>query len=275
MNVDLGRTPEQLKHHYEVEKELAARLRAAGPDERPRLYSWAYEELFRQVADHPLLRKTEEDARRAAAAQLTFLRRFLKPDIAMIEIGPGDCALAFLAAAHLRKVVGVDVMESFTPHIPRPENFEMVVYDGIHLPLPDASFQLAYSNQVVEHLHPDDVLEQTRSVCRVLVPGGIYVCATPNRITGPHDVSGQFDDVATCLHLKEYTTGELHRVFREAGFSRTVAYAGLRGHYGPFPWVAVSACEALLGTLPHRIGRAIARRLPLRIIEGIRLVGFK
>jgi len=275
MNVDIKRTPEQLKHHYEVEKGLANRLRTARPDERPQLYSWAYEELFRQVADHPLCRRTEQDVQADVAAQMAFLRRFLKPDAAMIEIGPGDCALAFQAATYLWKVVGVDVMENFTPYMPRPENFEMVVCDGIHLPLPDAYFQLAYSNQVVEHLHPDDVLEQTRSVCRVLKPGGMYVCATPNRITGPHDVSGLFDDVATCLHLTEYTTGELHRVFRQAGFSKTVVYAGLRGHYAPFPRFAASIYEAVVGALPHRVGRAIACRPPFRMIEGIRLVGIK
>ena len=269
------RTPEQLKHHYEVEKALAARLRTAGPDERPRLYSWVYEELYRQVADHPLSHRSEEEVRADAAVQMAFLRRFLKPGIAMVELGPGDCALAFQAARHVSRVVGVDVMENCTPHVPRPENFEMVVCDGIHLPLPDASFQLAYSNQVVEHLHPDDVLEQTRSVYRMLEPGGIYACATPSRITGPHDVSGAFDDVATCLHLKEYATGELSRVFRRAGFSRIVPYGGLRGRYAPFPLFVASIWEAAVGALPHRAGRAIAHVPPFRMIEGIRLVGIK
>src|SRR3712207_6241441 len=51
----VGRTPARVRHHYEVERELADRLRRAGPGERLRLYSEVYDELFRRVPDHPQL----------------------------------------------------------------------------------------------------------------------------------------------------------------------------------------------------------------------------
>mgnify|MGYP003656980348 CR=1 FL=1 len=50
------RTQEQLRNHFLVEKELAARLRTASPEERPALYETLYDELFRRVPDTPALR---------------------------------------------------------------------------------------------------------------------------------------------------------------------------------------------------------------------------
>jgi hypothetical protein len=58
----------------------------------------------------------------------------------------------------------------------------------------------------MEHLHPEDALEQLQKIRRTLARGGVYVCITPNRVNGPHDVSGLFDDEARGLHLREYST---------------------------------------------------------------------
>ena len=49
-----GRDPEALRRHYEVERELADRLRGAAPDERRHLYGAVYDEdpgspLFGQI----------------------------------------------------------------------------------------------------------------------------------------------------------------------------------------------------------------------------------
>lgn len=267
-------TPE-IKLQYEVEKELAARLRQAPPGQRLGLYPRVYDELFQRLPQHPTKLKTADDVRRDIHGQMVFLRQFLKKDYVMLEIGPGNCAVAFESARHVRKVYGVDVVEKMTTTMAKPDNFELMICDGVNFSLPENSVNLAYSNQVVEHLHPDDMLEQTRNVCKALVPGGAYVCVTPNRITGPHDVSAWFDNEATCLHLKEYTTGELAALFRKAGFSRAVAYAGLHGRFARCPVAAIAAFEAALGVLPHSWARALARNLPLRMIGGIRLVGVK
>ena len=37
-----------------------------------------------------------------------------------------------------------------------------------------------------------------------------FICLTPHRSTGPHDMSKYFGDVATGFHLKEYTNKELY-----------------------------------------------------------------
>jgi predicted SAM-dependent methyltransferase len=48
----------------------------------------------------------------------------------------------------------------------------------------------------MEHLHPDDAFEQLKQIYTALTPGGLYICTTPNRLTGPHDVSKYFDETA-------------------------------------------------------------------------------
>src|SRR4029450_11668406 len=90
------RTPAQLREHYEIEKELANRLRSAGKDERRRLYNVVYDERIRRIPDHPLaVQPADADARsRPVEPQLRLLKPFLNRDTVFLEIGPGDCALA-------------------------------------------------------------------------------------------------------------------------------------------------------------------------------------
>jgi SAM-dependent methyltransferase len=46
------------------------------------------------------------------------------------------------------------------------------------LPFPEGSFDLVTANMVVEHL--DDPVSQFQEIRRVLAPGGMFVCHTPN-----------------------------------------------------------------------------------------------
>jgi SAM-dependent methyltransferase len=142
------------------------------------------------------------------------------------------------------------------------------------VPLPPDSVDVAFSNQLMEHLHPDDALEQLGGIWRALRPGGVYICITPNRISGPHDISQHFDPVATGFHLKEYTTEELSGLFRQVGFRKVQSLLGWRGFSVPVPAAPVIACEAVLARLPstprRRLGRTVGRAF-----LGVRLVGTK
>jgi hypothetical protein len=127
----------------------------------------------------------------------------------------------------------------------------------------------------MEHLHPDDASEQLQNVWKALTPGGIYICVTPNRLNGPHDISKHFDAVATGFHLKEYTTSELSDLFKTVGFSRVRAYVGARGFYISFPIRIIRLFESSLDALSCSIRRAITRNWPCRLLLGIRMVGTK
>jgi len=270
-------TPYSLEEHYRVERQLADRLRHATREERSSLYATLYDELFRRLPAHPQLASKQDPSARAAdvASQMAVLRRFLTPRTTLLEIGAGDCALSIAAAPHVRKAIALDVSANITGGVAAPENFSLLLSDGRGIPVPGGSINVAYSNQLMEHLHPEDARDQLRSIVAALAPGGVYLCITPNRLSGPHDVSRTFDDEATGFHLKEYTTGELARLFREAGFSRVWAMVGARRRLVAFPVAPLGALEGALDALPAPLRRAVARRTPVRQLLEIRLVGQK
>jgi SAM-dependent methyltransferase len=256
---------EHVLHHYEVEKELANRLRRASKEERRSLYRVVYDEISRQIKSHPLVQRAANPAARARAAdsRRKLLKRFVEPETKFLEIGTGDGALAVAMAALVEKVYAFDVSPSLLPDTTRPANCEFCIFEGLEIPLAGGSIDVAYSNDVMEHLHPDDALDQLRSICDILRPGGVYICITPNRLSGPHDVSRHFDQTATGFHLKEYTVTELTQVMKSAGFSRVRIFLSYRGRVlSPLvPPAIIAAYEGLLGRLPWGIRRRMARPL--------------
>jgi SAM-dependent methyltransferase len=268
---------EQLRDHYEVEKELADRLRNASRQERLTLYGAVYDELFQRVPSHPQrtrhadLTATEE----AVAGQLEVLAPFLDREATFLEVGAGDCALSAAVAGHVKKVDAVDVSEEITRNLTLPDNVELHLSDGTSIPVPPQSVDICYSNQLMEHLHPDDAFEQARNIYDCLKAGGVYVCVTPNRVTGPHDISMFFDAEATGFHLKEYTIGELRRLFSRVGFSSVTVLVGGRGHYRRIRPLPAEIFERLVAMLPTRPKRALVHRFHANFVLGIRVVAAK
>ena len=271
------RPHEQLRQHYEVEVRLADQLRAATREQRRSLYGSLYNELYQLVPHHPqLTRKLSADLTRdAVAPQLRLIRPFLRPDATVLEIGPGDCALSLAVAKQVRQVYGLDVSDEITHRALLPSNFKLILSDGTSVPLPPDSVDVAYSNQLMEHLHPDDAREQLEGVWRALRPGGMYICITPNRLNGPHDVSQYFDLVARGFHLKEYTVGELRWLLRQVGFRKVESLLGRHGACIRVPIAPALACEATLALLPPKAMRCLALTAPFRAVLGVRVVATK
>lgn len=271
------RTPEQLREAYEIERELADRLRGASRNERGHLYASLYDEFFRRVPLTPQLtnKVSPEKTRQLLDLQFGFLRPFLAKDSVFLEIGPGDCALSIEVCKFARQVYAVDVSSEITKTLPAPKNFQLILSDGCSVPLADESVNIAFSDQLMEHLHPDDALDQLKEIRRVLAPGGIYICITPNRVSGPHDISKYFDEVATGFHLREYTFSELKKIFHEAEFSRVRAYARVKGFSVKVPALLPMVCEFFLLLLPLTLKRRAARIPLLRVLLNIRLVGVR
>ncbi len=276
MDVEI-RDAARIRAHYDIERRLARQLLEAPKGARTQLYSALYDELFRSVPDHPQLtrKKSRALSERAARRKMALVGRYLRPDAAFLEIGPGDCALAFAAAKRVRSVTAVDVSAEIAGRTDQPANFELVISDGTSVPVADGSIDVVYSNQLMEHLHPEDAVEQLRNIYRALRPGGAYICITPNRVSGPHDVSGYFDRVATGFHLREYTYAELLALCRAVGFRRFHAYAGGEGLYVRCPLALLRLGEACLGRLPWPVRKTLARSRPGRAFLGIDLVAFK
>lgn len=273
-----SRTKQQIRQHYEIEKDLARLLLNAPQQERTRLAAAVYDELYRRVPHHP--QHTQKNSPAAVAdavkTQMQLLQPFLQHCTTFLEIGPGDCALSLKVAAQVAQVYAVDVSSEITRMSVAPENFTLLLSDGRNIPLKNQSVDLAYSNQLMEHLHPDDAIEQLRNIYGVLAEGGIYLCVTPSRLTGPHDISKYFDEVASGFHLKEYSVRELHGLFKQAGFAKIHAMIGLSGKYMRVPVLFLMLLEKIISGLPKYSRKLVARTLPFRVfLNMIRIVGVK
>jgi SAM-dependent methyltransferase len=253
------RSAERLYYHYQVERELGDRLRNAAKPERAQLYRSVYDELFRRVPDHPQVTAPDRAAHQVKVrSQLRLIEPFLNPSTVFLEIGGGDCALSFLVAPRVKQAYGLEITDHLVPQT-APPNFQLVLSDGSSIGIPANTVDLAFSFSVVEHVHPDDIIQQLAEVHRVLKPGGIYYCVTPNRLLGPHDISCYFDTEATGLHLKEYTVGELSKLFRDAGFRELWVEKTWRSHRVRVPAVAMRTAEGILGALPWAARYRLAR----------------
>ncbi|MFQ6133924.1 MAG: class I SAM-dependent methyltransferase [Armatimonadota bacterium] len=180
------RTLDQLREHYDIERELADLLRRASKAERRGLYPLLYDERNRRLPHHPGLQRRLDATLQAehVATQMVLLQPFLRRARTFMEVGPGDCALSLEVSKRADKVYAVDVSAEVTSSLACPDNFRLILSDGVSIPVPEGSVDLAYSNSVMEHLHPDDAREQLASVRQALAPGGIYVCVTPHRFSG-------------------------------------------------------------------------------------------
>ena len=269
------RSREQVLEHYTVEKELARKLRDASREERRLLYTEVYDELLKRIRHHPLLhaRRTPEDIKRNVDEQLAKLAPYYNRDTVFLEVGAGGCHLSMAMTERVKQVIAVDVSNEITAHVQPPPNFKLVISDGTSIPVPPGSIDVAYSNQLMEHLHPDDAAEQLREIFKALAPGGTYLCFTPNSMSGPHDVSRGFDPIATGLHLHEYTVTELNRMLKKVGFRNTQVMLP-RGNV-TLPVGAVMALESAVGALPGGLSRKVAYFRPMRGFLGIRIVAKK
>jgi SAM-dependent methyltransferase len=270
------RTMERITAHYTIEKALASRLKSAPPDKRKQMYAEVYNELFSKVPDHPqLIEGSAEMSLKKAKQKWQLIKRFVNQQSSFLEIGAGDLVLTRLVAEQVEQVVAVEVSEEIVKDVNLPLKVGLVISDGTSIPVERASMDAAFSNQVMEHLHPDDALEQLQNIFSSLKLGGTYICITPNRLSGPHDVSQYFDQEATGLHLKEYVTSELVELFATAGFRNIKVYWGGKGIYIRCPLFLVKATEAILKKLPYKIRHPLARFYPVRALLGINIVGIK
>jgi SAM-dependent methyltransferase len=268
------RTPERLSAHYVLERDLSDQLRGAARETRPQVYTKIYHELFTSLPDHPQ-RQGNPEARARVRAQLGRIKKHIRPHSAFLELGCGDAALGWAVAPYVSTAYGLDVTDALIDFGAGPKNFTFLHTKGIEIPLSDETVDFAYSNQLMEHLHPEDAADQLSEVCRVLKPGGRYVCITPSRVAGPHDVSCYFDYEASCLHLREYDYKELRSLFRAAGFRSFSCAVWIQRRETHVPYAAIRILETSLMALPPQIRTYLARLSPIQSVLGLNAIALK
>lgn len=233
---------------YRIERELADRLREAPKERRPRVAREVYAELYQRVPWHQDLTSSLESRQRNAEALAYTYERWVGAAAVVLEIGAGSCdVLRRLGPRYPEsRFVGMDVarepLQAAGGALPR--NVCFVQAGAAAMPLATGTVSFVFCSQVLEHFHPDDVADYLAEVGRVLKPGGWLGLDTPNRITGPHDISRGFTPEATGLHLKEWTHRELRALLLDNGFDRV--------------WTRV---------LPGRLARLLRLRPPGPLID--------
>jgi SAM-dependent methyltransferase len=234
-----------IRQWYLLEKRLAHQILSSSRHNRTEITIEAYDELFSQIPWHPALSRSAKAEQENLEGKWIFFGHLLGPHSNVLEIGTGNANLTrFLAQETTGRCAGIDISKEVLTRKPSdPPNLELHIMDAVELDFPTDTFDLAISDQLIEHLHPDDVGHHFARVCHVLKENGVYGFRTPSRLDGPHDVSRYFDDVATGFHLKEWTYGELVDILRQAGFKK------MRTMIVPYGLARRSSLARSLGTI--------------------------
>lgn len=269
--------PDQLRELYELEKRLADRLREAAAADRPRLYNVVYDEFFRALPDAAAPRPGDEQTR----LQVELLRPFFDEDTVFLEVGSGDGALARTLAEQVGKIYAVDASQFIAESTgDMPSNLIPVLPEQLDSVVAPGSVDLAFSCHFLEHLHPDDLQDHLGQALSRLKPGAPYLMVTPNRLHGPHDISGYFSETPEGFHLREYSHGDLAAELRSAGFASVQALVGVGRRPAMRSVAVVSFLERLLeglGTNLRRrlFDRHLAHQAPFRPLEQVMLIAWK
>lgn len=142
----------------------------------------------------------------------------------VLDVGCGDGA--FLVEVDRKvehgKLTGLDAV------VPPSDNgigIDFHATDIVKFELPD-SYDVAFSDNVIEHIAPADLPFHLESIRSALNPGGTMIVLTPNRLFGPWDVTRIVDDtykgrVPACgTHVCEMTHIELMDLLGRHGFGK-------------------------------------------------------
>ena len=197
---------------------MRQRILQSPTESRQAVIASAYAELFSKFPDHEVFHANTEDRRRKGRLRAGMVIPLSRPGDAVLEVGcgRGDVLLELARLGH--KCFGIEPSEHMLSICADQKAATVAFGTADRLEFADGSFDLVFSQEVLEHLHPDDVPVHFSEAFRVLRPRGILAVETPNRDTGPQDVSRGFVAVAEGLHLKEWSVRELIQQFRQAGF---------------------------------------------------------
>jgi|SRR5580658_309289 SAM-dependent methyltransferase len=112
---------------------------------------------------------------RLRAAEIETVERWFAPGARVLELGGGDGFQAQLLADRGCDVSSIDVAPRTNG---KAANHSVGRYDGARIPFPDATFDVVFSSNVLEHIrHLPEILDEVSRVCR---PGGYAVHLVPS-----------------------------------------------------------------------------------------------
>jgi len=100
------------------------------------------------------------------------------PRTVFMEIGSPDQTLALRAASYVERVYSIDVSGQLAPSRRAPSNLRLVGCDGVRIPVPEGSIDIAWSGDFLDRLQPEAAAEHLKSVHGALAHGGEYLFTT-------------------------------------------------------------------------------------------------
>lgn len=216
-------TESMILHHWNLERELTRQLLESSPETRWQIFEQCYTRFYSELT-WLSLHTGKGDPRPPAERFRDWIAMIGHPPKRIYEIGSGSARMLSYLAEIGFDCTATDITSKRQEKVQEGLSQKLLWgnSDGVHLDLfePKNTYDVVISDQVIEHLHPDDLMPHFQAVLKILKPGGRYMFNTPHRYTGPHDVSQVFEcDEPQGMHLKEYTFSELLRAPMEAGFS--------------------------------------------------------
>jgi SAM-dependent methyltransferase len=241
---DFPLTEAMCRYHWELERTLTRQILSSHPEARwetfERCYTTLYEELHWLYSGQPPRLTPQE-----LEAKHGYWRYWIGPPPRKVyEVGSGRGEL-IACLSHLGYECRATEItrERGQCWVDDRPNLTWGTTDGVHLDQfePADTYDAVISDQVVEHLHPEDLIEHFRGALRILKSGGRYVFRTPHVHDGPSDVSRFFgSDTPQGMHLREYTYRELAAKMKHAGFRNIRAWT-------PRPQYLYRPAKAMLG----------------------------
>lgn len=258
---DIPLTVEQLRHHLIVELSVTEELLASDPDRRAEVFAAGYARIYRELWWF----NAADDAAGANVPDIAPWVSALGPAPASIyEVGSGQGALARALGAAGYDVVATDISPERGGDRAAEGTVRWAHTDGVHLDrhAEPGTFDAVISDQVVEHLHPDDFVAHLRGARALLRDGGVYAFRTPHGPSGPYDSSLAFGfPIPIATHLREYSFAERVEALREAGFRRVLAVRPDGGHRASAAYARyLVAAERALMRLPLGLRRIVIKR---------------
>jgi ubiquinone/menaquinone biosynthesis C-methylase UbiE len=171
-----------------------------------------------------------EERKRDENYFLMYASRFLRPDMTVLEVGPGGGKWTVRIAPLVKKVIVLDVAESMLARTRARcaslgiTNVEFVLANGQDFrPVPSASVDMFFSYDVFVHIALEDTFPYAGEIARVLAPGGISVChyasgTTPGALTRIEQTSWWYRGGERTLGQYYYFSPEgLRRLYEHVG----------------------------------------------------------
>lgn len=221
ISMDRVVTENMILKHWELEKCLRKSLLESTSDSRWDVSERCYNRLYREL---PWLNRLAHGAMNASRSILygNWIDVIGPPPMKVYEVGSGKGELIqYLASCGFACKASEITRERGEKWSTSHPNLSWGTSDGVHFDRfePEGFYDVVISDQVIEHLHPDDLLDHFRGVLSILVNGGRYIFSTPHISIGPSDISAVFRrDTPMGMHLREYTYHQIAGLLRRAGF---------------------------------------------------------